>query len=177
VIGVTALARYLEQDTCVLENLDLSCNTSIGDDSVHELCRALRTNTSLVELNLFCCLSISNAGAAAILECLEHSNTTLQCINLQACHKLSHDSIQQVQYWTALNRAGRRVLRDDTVADALWADILARCYRSRPTIRRHCAASGTAHISPSDKVFFLIRHKMDLIGNGGSQPPPSPPQR
>jgi Ran GTPase-activating protein (RanGAP) involved in mRNA processing and transport len=175
--GVTALARYLEQDTCVLENLDLSCNTSIGDDSVHELCRALRTNTSLVELNLFCCPGISNAGAAAISECLEHHNTTLRSINLQACHKLSNDLIQQVQYWTALNGAGRRVLQDGTVADGLWADILARCYRSRHTSKRYSAASGTA-FSDSDKVYFLIRQKMDLIGKGGSQPPaPSPPQR
>jgi Ran GTPase-activating protein (RanGAP) involved in mRNA processing and transport len=175
--GVTALARYLEQDTCVLENLDLSCNTLIGDDSVHELCRALRSNTSLVELNLFCCPNISKAGASAISECLEHHNTTLQCINLQACHKLSYDSIQQVQYWTALNRAGRRVLGDSTVADALWADILARCYRSRPTRGRHySSASSTSSIVASDKVYFLIRQKMDLIGDGGNQLP-APSQR
>jgi hypothetical protein len=176
--GITALVRYLEHENCVLENLDLSCNTSIGDDSVHELCRALKTNTSLVELNLYCCPNISNAGAATILECIEYNNTTLQRINLQACHKLSYDSIQQVQYWTALNRAGRHVLGDGTVADALWADILARCYRSRPTSRRYSsAASGTASIGPSDKVYFLIRHKVDLIGNGDSQPPPSTPQQ
>ena len=167
--GVTALARYLEQDTCVLENLDLSCNTSIGDDSVDELCRALKSNTSLVELNLFCCPNISNAGAAAISECLEQHNTTLQCLNLQACHKLSHDSIQQVQYWTAMNRVGRRIFRDDTVGDALWADILARCYRSRPTgtSKRYSSASGSSFISASDKVYFLIRHKVDLIAKGG----------
>jgi hypothetical protein len=169
VTGVTTLARYLEQDTCVLENLDLSCNTSIGDDSVHEMCRALKSNTSLVELNLFCCTSISNAGAADILECLEHHNTTLQCINLQACHKLSRDSIQQVQYWTAINRAGRRVLRDSTVADALWADILARCY----TYRSRLSASGSTFIN--DKMYFLIRQKVDLIAKGGSQPPPQSP--
>jgi Ran GTPase-activating protein (RanGAP) involved in mRNA processing and transport len=176
--GVSALAQYLEQDTCVLENLDLSCNTSIGDDSVHELCQALRTNTSLVELNLFCCPNISNAGAAAISECLEHHNTTLQQINLQACHKLSHDSIQQVQYWTAMNRAGRRLVRDINVADALWADILALCYLSRHLSRRYSSASGTSFISASDKVYFLIRHKIDLIAKNGSQPlAPSPSQR
>lgn len=169
--GVTALARYLEHDDCVLEKLDLSCNTSIGDGSVSELCRALRNNTSIVELNLFCCPNISNVGAAAISECLERNNTTLQSINLQACHKLSHDSIQQVQYWTALNRAGRRVLRDSTVFDALWANILGRCYSSSPTSRGYSSPSGTTLISASDKVYYLIRQKMDLAGNGGSTPP------
>jgi Ran GTPase-activating protein (RanGAP) involved in mRNA processing and transport len=174
--GVTALARYLEQETCVLERVDLSCNNLIGDDSVQELCRALRTNTSLVELDLFCCPNMSDAGALALLECLEHSNMTLQRINLQACHKVSHERIQQVQYWTSLNRAGRRMLRDQTTPDALWADILARCHRPGHSCNslRHLTASATA----SDQVYFLIREKIDLVENSGSlqpSPPPPPP--
>jgi hypothetical protein len=46
--GVTALARYWEQDTCV-QKPHLSCNTSIGDDSVDELCRAHEANRSRTE--------------------------------------------------------------------------------------------------------------------------------
>lgn len=172
--GAIALAKSLPSTQ--LELLDLSCNDSVDDDAVHHLCQSLKHNVFLKVLNLFCCSNITEDGAFMLLTCLQHHNYTLERINLRPRDTTSYSShsaktvnvLAKIEYWLALNRAGRRLLRgvhpagnsccdnmDRPVPTGLWPYILAR-------------QNTNSFLYPKagpDELYFFLRENAELFYN------------
>lgn len=79
-LGVHCLARGLQQQTCLLEKLDLDAN-GIDAAGARSIALMLRSNRRLRELKI-AFNSINDEGAAAIAASLER-NTTLQWLSLR----------------------------------------------------------------------------------------------
>jgi hypothetical protein len=117
--GGDMMAQLLES-TSNLETLDLSFNW-IGNEGVAQICKGLRKNSSLRELNLFGCQRISDVGLASILECVESHNTTLWSVSVQAYDCRANRLKKQIDHWLTLNRSGRCLLQHyDNVPSGLW---------------------------------------------------------
>eukprot|EP00536_Pseudo-nitzschia_multiseries_P015144 jgi/Psemu1/41432/gm1.41432_g len=110
--------QLLALDT-TLETLDLSYNW-FGDEEISDLCRGLRTNTTLRTLNLYGCNRITSRGMEALLQCVVEHNTSLHEIRLQV-HALDEEGtavVAKLEYWLGLNRAGRCLVKESMPAYA-----------------------------------------------------------
>ena len=111
-----------------VKTLDLSFNW-IGNQEVKTLCRGLRTNDSLEELNLFGCQRISDIGLEMLLECVEHYNTSLRSIHLQAYDYRSTRIRERINVWLSRNRSGRYLLKHENMPGGLWPLVYHKCNR------------------------------------------------
>lgn len=125
--------------TSHLISLDLAFNW-LGDEEVEEICRGLKKNVSLRTLNLYGCQRISNTGLRIILDCVQHYNTTLRTISLQAFDEEGEGLVREINHWLSLNKAGRYLVQSEKqVAESLWPSVLEKSNRD------------------ADALFFLIR--------------------
>jgi Leucine Rich repeat len=112
-----------------LQSLDLAFNW-LGDKEVQDICKGLCKNNSLRELDLYGCQRISNAGLRTILECVEHHNTSLHEIRLQAFSEEGEKVLREIDHWLALNKAGRYLIQSAApVPESLWPSVLAKSNR------------------------------------------------
>jgi hypothetical protein len=123
-VGVHYLCQVIQSPRCVLKHLDLSCNDGISDQGFSSICEALRCNTSLERLAMFCCQRITDPLPLKDLLVEEESmdtiassgtkiyNYTLKYVDIGATPARSncHD-MEQLNFGLALNRANRLRLR------------------------------------------------------------------
>lgn len=131
--------------TTTLRSLDLSYNW-LGNQEVADICQGLRKNTSLLELNLYGCQRISHEGMAAILDCVQHHNTSIRTIHIQTFHDEGDRLVRDINHWLSLNKGGRSLLKKlHTEPLGLWPTVLAG-----------------PNITP-DSLFYLIRQGSSRI--------------
>mmetsp|Transcript_6131 Transcript_6131/g.11332 ORF Transcript_6131/g.11332 Transcript_6131/m.11332 type:complete len:384 (-) Transcript_6131:243-1394(-) len=112
-----------------LKILDLGFNW-LGDQEVEEICKGLRSNTSLEELNLFGCRRISNRGLRTILDCVKHHNTSLHKVHVKAFDEEGERLVREIDHWVSLNKAGRYLMKSqDPVPVGLWQLVLEKSSR------------------------------------------------
>jgi hypothetical protein len=92
--GICATLKAILDDDVTLTDLDLS-NNPLGDDGAITLCRALRTNTSLLVLKLNQLEGGMGAGAASALANALHSNGVLTRLEI-AVNRLSADRATEI---------------------------------------------------------------------------------
>ena len=107
------------RDNRSLQKLDLRAN-NIRDDGTIAIAEQLVTHSSLKKLYLFG-NPFRKDGAAALLKAIR-GNLDMEILNMDYNIGL-YDSIQ---FFTYLNQAGRRLLKDDSFNPALWPSVLTR---------------------------------------------------
>lgn len=123
-VGVYHLCQVLRSPGCSLKHLDLSCNHGITDQGFSLICEALRQNTSLERLAMFCCQRINNPSPLKELLVEDESpstlassgtkvyNYTLKYVDIGATPARYHlHDMEQINFGLALNRANRLRLR------------------------------------------------------------------
>jgi len=152
--GASKVASLLQDKNCPLERLDLSCNDRIYDTGLRTVVEALKCNSCLRELNVFGCDGITTVGASLLLQCLQEHNMVLQLVRLPSS-LLGSPVGEELEYYLALNRAGRRLLRDHSVPVALWSDVMAL------STNRTRTSSLSSKLSA---LYYILKQKSDLLG-------------
>ena len=109
---------HLLATTDNLETLDLGFNW-IGNAEILEICKGLKKNRSLRELNVFGCQRISDVGFQSLLDCIQTHNTSIHKIQLQAFGYRASRLKEEINIWLGRNRSGRYLLQQEVPA-GLW---------------------------------------------------------
>lgn len=145
--GAKSLSKMLECNTN-LQDLNLSFN-GLGDTGAEYVSSVLVKNKSLRSLSLRS-VQMTDVGAAAFatrlpsmslqtliisrnkiskseidsLLCGLRQNMELEKLVVE--EKWNHDSsLREIVHWTRLNRAGRKIFRDDSLPLSLWAEVFS----------------------------------------------------
>ncbi len=157
--GARFLAEKLIDRKCVIKTLILDSNR-LGDEGAEAIAEALKHNTSLKSLDLRYC-DISRRGLLLLREVLlQRDNMTLEVLHLEeeqdenCLPRLIHkhrtpteakplrrvcgcDRCQiksDIDFYLALNKAGRHSFSDVDFSTALWPRILAKSSRKDPSL-------------------------------------------
>jgi hypothetical protein len=125
-----------------LRELDLRANKIRHQGIVALAENVVRPNNSLVKLFLFG-NPIIYQGAMALLDAIQE-NVTIEVLNMDFC-TVSYNAIQ---FYTCLNRAGRRLLRDNSLNPALWPMVLERA--------KKVSTGSMGACSHADLIFQLV---------------------
>lgn len=136
--GAAAIGKALARNKTI-ESIDL-CHNGIGLVGTTSLVDGLRNNESLQRIYLH---GNKNESESAVLlrDLMQYHNFSLRVIFLP------ESSLQEeLQYYGALNYAGRKHISDPTISHSLWPTILERANNIRPEI-----------------AFYLLQQKPDLL--------------
>ena len=138
--GAIAIGQALVVNT-TLQSIDL-CHNGIGFLGITALVEGLKDNCTLQRIFLH---GNSNEIEAAVLlrNLVRHDNFNLRVVFLPESHLQ-----EELQYYGALNYAGRQHVGDSTISHALWPMILERALDVGPEI-----------------AFHLLQQRPDLLGN------------
>mmetsp|Transcript_16796 Transcript_16796/g.40946 ORF Transcript_16796/g.40946 Transcript_16796/m.40946 type:complete len:320 (-) Transcript_16796:14-973(-) len=157
-VGAQVVADVLLGEESVLGTLVLDGN-NLGDAGATIIAEGLKRNKNLTKLDLRN-NRIGKAGMLALLEVLKNDNMTIQYLMLQESdencsrqvqspldksprpriksnHRCACERCQiqfQLDYFLAMNRAGRHSLADTMVPANLWPRILANVSESDPSL-------------------------------------------
>ena len=154
-----------KNENTTLSNLDVS-NNILTDETMEDVAQCLSTASGLKRINLQG-NPITVVGEMAILRAVI-SNSELESVVL---HKSSTGVWHQVDYWTSLNRGGRRLFRFRGYSlSALWPLVMERAN----TIRYYTA--GDKWKEPTDEsmqatVIFSLLHGPVLLERKGLKSP------
>lgn len=138
-VGAAAIGKVLSLNQ-VLESIDL-CHNCIGMDGTSALVEGLKNNRILRRLFLHGNKNENQAGVLLRDMLRDAKNSTLRVVFLP------ESSLQEeLQYYGALNYAGRKHVGDPNTPHSLWPKILERALDVR-----------------LDVAFFLLRQKPDLV--------------
>ncbi|CAJ1958722.1 unnamed protein product [Cylindrotheca closterium] len=159
-IGARVIADVLLGEASVVRTLVLDGN-NLGNEGATIIAEGLRKNKNLAKLDLRN-NRIDKAGMLALLQVLKNDNMTLQYLMLQetdeGCSRHAQSPLDksprprkqsnfddctcercqilfQMDYFLAMNRAGRHSLADVMVPANLWPRILSNVSHSDPSLR------------------------------------------
>lgn len=157
-VGAQVIADVLLSENSVLQTLVLDGN-NLGDAGAIIIAEGLKKNKNLKKLDLRN-NRIGKAGMLALFEALKSHNMTLQYLLLQEPDENCSRHVQspldktprprikandnctcvrcqirlQIDYYLAMNRAGRHSLADTMISASLWPRILANVSNSDPSL-------------------------------------------
>lgn len=123
-VGAIRLARALEQHDHRLVQLTLTRNR-IGIQGALALMTASRHTKRRLDLQRN---RIHNVGLDLVQELREH-NDGIEFLDVHF-NQVSVRHCREIRYWTSLNAAGRRVLRNATFPRVLWALLLSKASKN-----------------------------------------------
>lgn len=184
--GARAIAGVLLDESSTVSTLVLDSN-HVRDQGAAAIAECLRQNTSLVALDLRY-NRIGKEGMAAFLEVLKRDNKTLQSLLLEEDHydenctrspprrrgnksprlmipekgQCSCELCQmrgEINYYLALNRAGRHSFADPYMPATLWPRIMARASEADPSLMYTMLAYYKPELStrPCDRGTICIQ--------------------
>ena len=153
---IIPLIQALKRNT-TLKTLDLNNNELTMSDGVECIGEALPQWKGLETLHLLLrCNNIDTAVKSCSLVSGIERNTRLKTLQLSE----SFPFHKEVQYWCAMNRAGRHLLHSkDDIPSALWTHVLAKNSIHNASKIENKKPRGKAGSSPfhNDSLYHLLR--------------------
>ena len=129
----TVVAEILKSNTSVME-VDLHWNTEIGDEGAKAFAEALKVNATLKELILYDC-GIGGVGAAAFAESLR-SNTSLTLLNLDGNEEIGDKGAKALAEALKVNTTVKELILGECCIGDDGAAALAEALRSNTSLTR-----------------------------------------
>ena len=123
-MGVSHLSSALEQNN-VLERLDVSYGRNVGDSHILALMPGLAVNKGLKKLDISF-TRVSETGLNGILSLLKQQNVYLEEVRMTVIGNKFTSLKQEIDWWLAFNRHGRRVIHDK---NASRSDLLGALFK------------------------------------------------
>ena len=172
--GARAISKSLQDPNCTVNTLILDQNC-LRDNGAISIAEGLKQNTTLKYLSLQY-NDIGKEGLIAFRDALKYENKTLQhliieedhygedCtrLHLEQLHKSPRATNQkdehcccetcqlrdEVEYYLALNRAGRHSFTDNHISERLWPRMMARTSKRDPSV-----------------LFTMLAYRPDIINS------------
>lgn len=140
-----ALARALRRNN-KLSVLQLNSNR-LGDEGGKIIAEALKDNTGLKTLGL-ARNALKSKTAQALLKVLEiHGNVTLTQLSLRGNPDLPPASERSISYLVRANRAGRYLLRNDTIENRIYENDFKISFDKENTITSKTCRQTIEHVT------------------------------
>lgn len=144
--SVKVVANALCHANTTLKVLHLGTNR-IDNRGAHALANMLKFNTTLTFLSLIG-NQIDHDGIVALVGALEHSNVTLESLELERNPGSSSKLLQHAKQWSLANQYGRYLLQEQDIPDGLWPHVL------NTKKREH---------DDANRIYFFLQSKPDLM--------------